>query len=102
MRQCGNRLAPGVLGQEAVAEVVAMGQDGKDPVIKLDRRGVDLLKSWARPCTQFRVSVQPDGSLVLHPMSTHDAQLWHSGLVDEIIGNFAHPERMIRLKPDKL
>jgi hypothetical protein len=102
MRQCGNRLAPGALGQEAVAEVVAMGQDGKDPVIKLDRRGVDLLKSWARPCTQFRVTVQPDGSLVLHPMSTHDAELWHSGLVDEIIGNFAHPERMIRLKPDKL
>jgi hypothetical protein len=102
MRQYGNRLAPGALRQEAAAEVVAMGQDGADPVIELDRRGIDLLKSWARPCTHFRVIAQPDGSLVLHPMSAREAELWRSGLVDEIIKNFAHPERMIRLKPDKL
>jgi hypothetical protein len=81
---------------------MAMGQDGGDTVIELDRRGIDLLMSWARPCTQFRVTRQPDGSIVLRPISAHDAELWHSGLVDEIIENFAHPERMIRLKPDKL
>jgi hypothetical protein len=79
-----------------------MGQDDGDPVIELDRQGIDLLKSWADPCTQFRVTRQLDGSLVLHPMSAHDAELWRSGLLDEIIENFAHPERMIRLKPDKL
>lgn len=90
------------LGQEAVAEVMAMGQDGGDPVIELDGRGIDLLKNWAHPCTQFRVTVQPDGSIVLHPMSVQDAELWRSGLMNEIIENFARPERMIRLKPDKL
>jgi hypothetical protein len=102
VRQYGNRLAPGALRQEAVAEVVAMGQDGADRLIELDRRGIDLLKSWSGPCTQFRVTVQPDGSIVLFPMSANDAELWRSGLVDEIIDNFAHPERMIRLKPDNL
>jgi hypothetical protein len=102
MRQYDNRLAPSALRQEAGAEVVAMGQDGGDPVIELDRRGIALLKRWARPCTQFRVTVQPDGCLVLYPMSVHDAELWRSGLLDEIIENFDHPERMIRLKPDKL
>ncbi len=79
-----------------------MGQDGRDPVIELDERGVGLLKSWADPCTQFCATRQPDGSIVLRPMSADDAELWLSGLVDQIVGNFAHPERMIRLKPDKL
>lgn len=79
-----------------------MGQEGRDPVIELDERGIGLLKSWAHPCTQFRVTMPPDGSIVLHPMSAHDLDLWRSGLVDEIIENFSHPERMIRLKADKL
>jgi hypothetical protein len=79
-----------------------MGQDGKEAMIELDERGVDLLLSWAHPCTQFHVTVQPDGCMVLHPMSADDAELWHSGLVDEIVENFSHPEPMIRLKPDKL
>ena len=79
-----------------------MGEDARDPVIRLDERGVELLRSLADPCTEFRVTVQHDGSLVLHPMSAHDADLWRSGLVEEIAGNFSHPGWMIRLKPDKL
>jgi hypothetical protein len=79
-----------------------MGEGGRDPVIELDERGVELLRNWAHPCTQFRVTRQPDGSIVLHPMSAHDADLWRSGLVDKIVENFSHPDRMIRLKPDKL
>ena len=79
-----------------------MGQPHRDPVIELDERGIDLLKSWVHPCTELRVALQPDGSIVLHPMSAHDADLWRCGLVDEIIENFSHPERMIRLKADKL
>ena len=79
-----------------------MGQRHRDPVIELDERGIDLLKSWVHPCTEIRVTLQPDGSIVLHPMSAHDADLWRYGLVDEIIENFSHPERMIRLKADKL
>ncbi len=79
-----------------------MGEDGRDPVIQLDERGVELLKRLAGPCSEFRVTAQPDGSIVLRPMSVHDAELWRSGLVDEIAGNFAHPDWMIRVKPDKL
>jgi hypothetical protein len=79
-----------------------MGQDGKDPVIELDDSGIGLLMSWAHPCYKFSVARQPDGSIVLRPMSAHDADLWQSGLVDQIVGNFSHPERMIRLKADKL
>jgi hypothetical protein len=79
-----------------------MGQDGRDPVIELDERGIGLLKSWAHPCTKFCATVQPDGSIILRPMSAHDADLWLSELVDEIVENFSHPERMIRLKLDKL
>ena len=97
-----NRLAFSALGQGSVTEVVVMSQDGRDSVIELDGLGIDLLKRWAYPCTKFHVTAQPDGCIVLHPMSAHDAYLWRSGLVDEIIENFAHPERMIRLKADKL
>jgi hypothetical protein len=79
-----------------------MGQDGRDPLIELDERGVGLLKGWAHPCTIFSVARQPDGSIVLRPMSADDAELWRSGLMDQIVGNFSHPERMIRLKTDKL
>jgi hypothetical protein len=79
-----------------------MGQGATDPVIELDERGIDLLRSWVHPCTEVRAAMQPDGSIVLHPMSAHDADLWRSGLVDEIIENFSRPERMIRLKADKL
>lgn len=79
-----------------------MGQVGRDPVIALDETGIDLLRSWAHPSTQFRVTVQPDGSIVLRPMSAPDADLWRSGLADKIVENFSHPDRMIRLKPDKL
>jgi hypothetical protein len=46
--------------------------------------------------------VQPDGLVVLRPLSAQDAELWRAGLVDEIVENFAHPDWMIRLKPDKL
>jgi len=79
-----------------------MGQAERDPVIELDERGIDLLRSWMHPCTQLRVTMQSDGSVILHPMSAHDAELWRSGLMDKIIENFCRPERMIRLKPDKL
>lgn len=79
-----------------------MGEDTRDPVIELDTRGVELLKSWAAPRTEFRVTRTADGAIVLHPMFTHDADLWRSGLADEIAENFSHPDLMIRLKPDKL
>ena len=79
-----------------------MGEDARDPVIQLDEHGVDLLHSWARPRTCFRVTPSPDGCIVLHPMSAHDADLWRSGFVGEIAGNFSRPGQMIRLKPDKL
>lgn len=79
-----------------------MGQQAGDPVIRLDEDGVGLLRNWARPCSQFRVTKQPDGSIVLHPMSGPDADLWRSGLADEIAENFSRPDRMVRLKPDKL
>ena len=79
-----------------------MGEDTRDPVIELDMRGVELLKSWAAPRTEFQVTRAPDGAIVLHPMFTHDAELWRSGLADEIVENFSHPDLMIRLKPDKL
>ena len=46
--------------------------------------------------------MQPDGSISLHPMSDHDAELWRSGLVSQIVDSFSHADRMIRLKPDKL
>lgn len=79
-----------------------MGEEGQDPVIELDQRGIELLRSWAHPCTQFGVTRRPDGSIVLHPMPAHDADLWRSGLVETITENFSHPDSMIRLKPDKL
>jgi hypothetical protein len=82
--------------------VVVVGPEPRDPVVELDERGIHLLKSRGYPCTQFRVTVQADGSIVLHPMSAHDADLWRSGLVDSIVENFSRPERMIRLKADKL
>ncbi len=90
------------VGEDLGAQVEIMGEDGRDLVIELDERGVELLRSWARPCTEFRVTMPPDGSIVLHPMSADDADLWRSGLVDEIFQNFSHPDWMIRLKPDKL
>jgi hypothetical protein len=79
-----------------------MGEDTGDPVIELDARGVGLLRSWASPRTEFRVTRSPDGAIVLHPMFAHDADLWRSGLAGQIAENFAHPDLMIRLKPDKL
>jgi hypothetical protein len=79
-----------------------MGEGTRDPVIELDTRGVGLVKSWASPRTEFRVTRAPDGAIVLHPMFTHDADLWRSGLVGEVVGNLSHPDLMIRLKPDKL
>jgi hypothetical protein len=93
---------PWPTGQESGAQVVVMGEEARDPVIELDQRGVELLRRWAHPCTQFRLTRQPDGSIVLHPMSAHDAELWRSGLVETIAENFSHPDSMIRLKPDKL
>lgn len=77
-------------------------EDARDPVIHLDQRGAGLLRSLASPCSEFRVTVQPGDSIVLHPMSAHEADLWRSGLVEKIAGNFSHPDWMIRLRPDKL
>ncbi len=79
-----------------------MGEGTRDLVIELDSRGVGLLRSWASPRTEFRVTRSPDGSIVLHPMFAHDADLWRSGLVEQIVENFSHRGRMIRLKPDNL
>lgn len=79
-----------------------MSEDTRDPVIELDTRGVELLKSWASPRTEFRVTRAPGGAIVLRPMFIHDADLWRSGLADEIVENFSHPAQMIRLKTDKL
>ena len=79
-----------------------MGEDGRDVVIQLDKRGVELLQELAGPGCEFRVTPQPDGSIVLRPMSAPDAELWRSGLVDEIAGNFSRQDWMIRVKPDKL
>jgi hypothetical protein len=79
-----------------------MGAEASQPVIELDDRGVALLRSWAHPCTHFGVIMQSDGSIVLHPMSALEADLWRSGLVNQIISSFGRPERMIRAKPDKL
>ena len=82
--------------------VVMMQEDGTDPVIRLDESGVELVRNWASPCTEFRVSRQPDGSIVLHPMSAHEADLWRSGLVSTIVAGFSRPDRMIRVKPSNL
>ena len=79
-----------------------MGGDARDPVIRLDERGVELLRSLASPRSEFRITAQPDGSIVLYPMSAQDADLFRSGLVEEIAGSFAHRGPMIRLKPDNL
>lgn len=79
-----------------------MGENGTDAVIQLDERGVELLRGLAGTRSEFRVTAQPDGSIVLRPMSTDDADLWRSGLVDEIVDNFSHLDWMIRVKPDKL
>jgi hypothetical protein len=101
VRQCGTR--PGRrTGARLCRKVVIVGHGDRDPVIELDERGIDLLKSCMHPRTQVRVTVQPDGSIVLHPMSAPDAELWQSGLVEPIVENFSRPERMIRLKVDKL
>jgi len=79
-----------------------MNEDDEELVIRLDDRGVALLKRLAGPRYEFRVSGQPDGSIVLRPMSASDADLWRSGLVDEIVENFSRPDRMMRVKPEKL
>jgi hypothetical protein len=73
-----------------------------DQVIELDEPGIKLLSSLAGPRTQFRVTVQPDGSICLHPMSAHDVELWRSGLVRTIVESFSGVDCMIRLKADKL
>jgi hypothetical protein len=79
-----------------------MGENGRDPVIQLDEDGVELLRRLVGACSEFRVTAHPDGSVMLRPTSAHDADLWRSGLVDEIVKNFSHPDWMIRLKADKL
>lgn len=96
----GSALAQGQAGPRRAGE--SMGEDGRELVIQLDERGVELLKGLAGPCSEFRVTPQQDGSIVLQPMSAPDVALWQSGLVDEIAGNFLLQARMIRVKPDKL
>jgi len=81
---------------------VTITSEDADPVIELDDEGVDLLRAMAGQRSRFRVRMQPDGSISLHPMSDHDAELWRSGLVSQIADSFSHADRMIRLKPDKL
>jgi hypothetical protein len=78
-----------------------MSEDA-DPVIELDQQGIELLRGLAGHRSRFRVTTQPDGSISLHPMSDHDAELWRSGLVTQVVESFSHADRMIRLKPDKL
>lgn len=81
---------------------VPIMSENADPVIELDEQGVELLRGLAGQRSRFRVRMRPDGSISLHPMSDHDAELWRSGLVDEIVESFSHADRMIRLKRDKL
>lgn len=88
-------------GTRVRAQVVIMTEPA-DPLIELDEPGIELLRRLARPRTQFRLSKQPDGSISLHPMSDHDAELWRSGLVGAIVESFSSAETMIRLKADKL
>jgi hypothetical protein len=97
----GSALDHGAPG-EVAGQVESMGENGRDVVIQLDASGVGLLARLAGPCREFRVTPQPDGSIVLRPMSGPDAELWRSGLVDEIAENFLHPDWMVRVKPDKL
>lgn len=73
-----------------------------EQVIELDERGVALLRTWAGARTLFRVEMLSDDSIVLRPMSVHEADLWQSGLLGQIVDSFAHPDWMIRLKQDKL
>jgi predicted RNA polymerase sigma factor len=82
-------------------QATIMSEDA-DPVIELDEQGVELLRALAGHRSRFRVRMRPDGSISLHPMSDHDAELWRSGLVSQIVDSFSHADRMIRLKPDKL
>jgi hypothetical protein len=81
---------------------MVMMTERADRVIELDEPGIALLRRLASPRTQFRVSQQPDGSISLHPMSDHDAELWHSGLFGAIVEGFSSADTMIRLKADKL
>jgi hypothetical protein len=78
-----------------------MAEDA-DQVIELDEPGIKLLSSLASPRTQFRVTMAPDGSINLYPMSAHDTELWRSGLLAMIVESFRGADCMIRLKADKL
>lgn len=88
-------------GTGTAARAVIMAEDA-DPVIKLDEPGVELLRRLGGARSQFRVTAQADGTICLHPMSDHDAELWRSGLVGAIVESFSSAETMIRLKADKL
>ena len=79
-----------------------MGLGGGEPVIELDDRGVALLAKWAGACTHFIVERRPDDAIVLYPASAQEADLWRSGLFEQVADSFAHPGGMRRLKKDKL
>jgi hypothetical protein len=98
VRQTRNLLVTGVRSRAPAAST----SEDADPVIELDQRGVELLRALAGTRSQFRVTTAADGSICLHPMSAHDVELWRSGLVNKIVEGFSRPDRMIRLKPDKL
>ena len=79
-----------------------MAEVAREPLITLDERGIALLRNWAGSRAEFRAAQQRDGSIVLRPISDHDAALWRSGLVDAIVDSFRRPDRMIRVKPGNL
>lgn len=79
-----------------------MANFAREPLIGLDEDGIGLLRVWAGSCTEFRAAQQRDGSIVLRPISDHDAQLWRADLVDAIADSFSRPDRMIRVKPGNL
>jgi hypothetical protein len=79
-----------------------MADTAREPLIELDEYGVSLLRAWAGSCKEFRATQQQDGSIILRPISEHDAQLWRAGLVDAIVDSFSRPDRMIRVKAGNL
>jgi hypothetical protein len=83
---------------------VSVGAPG--PVITLDDEGLaklrELERQGQRSATHYRLTMEADGTIVLHPISDLEAAMWRDGLMAKIEGSRAHPERMIALDPDEL
>lgn len=47
------------------------------------------------PGSNYRVTLESDGTITLHPITDLEASMWRSGLMAKIEGSRAHPERMI-------